>query len=1069
MAFPQTPLDIKAELRIDGTWTDVTADVYTRDIMTITRGQPDEGSRSDPGKCTLTFNNGASKAAPGISGRYSEGNPLSDLYGKIGRNTLVRVHVPKSTAHLELDGDTTGYVSTPHAAALNITGDIDVRVEFDADMTDTARNQNLIGKWSTTNTERAWSIRWYVGRLVFGWRDASAASVEASISAALYGGAALRVTLDVDDGAGGLAVRFYQADSISGPWTQIGNTVTGGFTTAIQSTTTSDLRIGPTDATTTPPRVPFIGTATRAQVRSGIDGTLVADLDTRALADGATGTTDSTGRVWTVNGTAKVRKRADRFVGEISSWPPRWDVSGKDRWVPVEAAGILRRYGRPNSPLGSTLRRRIPSGTPDAYWPMEEGSGATQAYSPMASVRAAAVSGMSFAGIDTLPGSSALPTLGAAATLQATVPAGSATGWHAEFVYFLETLPSTQQQIARVKVSGAGMAAAVVLAGTAGIRVEVRDADENVTAFFNFNDADALAAFTGTWNRLQIYTSVNGADTYVHAGWRKVVENEYWVVRTIYTGVPGRAVQVIGSWGSAYQGMGVGHLAVWNGVAASLTTPYRSSVTTYESADDGFQREYAGERVYRLGSEENLPFSIRGVVTDQQRLGAQRPGPLLNLLEDAAASDIGILMEHRTRPALRLRGRATLYSQTPALTLNYAANREVAPPLEPATDDAEITNDVTVERADGSSGRAVLSTGTLSVQNPPSGVGLYESSVTRSLGDDSQAQPLAEWLLHLGTMGGWPTPRYPVVHVDLAAAPHLIDAVLAVDQGDMLRITNPPRDVPPGNIDLIVRGYSESFDQYAWDVYFNCVPAVPWRVAAAALVEDFEDTTYVVTAANGGAVPWARSQLHFNTGAWSLRSGAITNNQTSDWIVNVPPGATEMRFWYWTSSEAAGSGFLGDRLIVLADATTVLTAQGTTGWTQFITDVTGKTTITFRYAKDNSASSGEDAVHIDDLSFEGESPVRVDTDGSQLAAGATSTATSLSVAVTAGNLWATSAAYPTEFPFNVLIGGEEMRVDAITGASSPQTWTVVRSVNGIVKAQTANTVVRLAENPIGAL
>ena len=344
MAFPVTPLDIKTELRIDGAWVDVTADVYTRDLMTIARGQPDEGSRSDPGKLNLTLNNGASKAAPGVSGRYSEGNPLSDLYGKIGRNTPVRIHLPKSTAHLELDGDATGYVSTPHAAALNIVGDIDVRIEFDSDMTDTARNQTLFGKWSTSNTERAWCVRYYLGNLAFGWRDAAAVSWEASISAGLYGGGALRVTLDVDDGAGGLAVKFYQADSISGPWSQIGNTVTGGFTTAIQSTTTSDLRVGPTDATVTPNRVPFIGTATRAQVRSGIDGTLVADLDVRALADGATGVTDSTGRVWTVNGTAKIRKRADRFVGEISAWPPRWDVSGKDRWVPVEDSGLL---GRP--------------------------------------------------------------------------------------------------------------------------------------------------------------------------------------------------------------------------------------------------------------------------------------------------------------------------------------------------------------------------------------------------------------------------------------------------------------------------------------------------------------------------------------------------------------------------------------------------------------------------------------------------------------------------------------------------------------------------------------------------
>jgi hypothetical protein len=178
---------------------------------------------------------------------------------------------------------------------------------------------------------------------------------------------------------------------------------------------------------------------------------------------------------------------------------------------------------------------------------------------------------------------------------------------------------------------------------------------------------------------------------------------------------------------------------------------------------------------------------------------------------------------------------------------------------------------------------------------------------------------------------------------------------------------------------------------------------------------------------------------------------------------------TELRFWYWTSSEAAGAGFLGDRLIVLADGTQVLLAQGTTPWTQAIIDVTGKTAVTFRYAKDNSTAVGSDMAAIDNLSFTGLAPTRVDTDGSQLAAGVSATATTLSVTVTAGRLWITSSAFPAEFPFDVRVGGEGVRVTAITGASSPQTFTVVRSVNGISKPQTANTDVRLAQPAYVAL
>lgn len=92
---------------------------------------------------------------------------------------------------------------------------------------------------------------------------------------------------------------------------------------------------------------------------------------------------------------------------------------------------------------------------------------------------------------------------------------------------------------------------------------------------------------------------------------------------------------------------------------------------------------------------------------------------------------------------------------------------------------------------------------------------------------------------------------------------------------------------------------------------------------------------------------------------------------------------------------------------------------------------------------------------------------RWDTGGSTLNSAATSTATSLSVATASGNmLWTTDA---NAFPFDVSIGGERVRVTNITGSSSPQTFTVTRSHNGVVKAQTAATDVRLFDTPRWAL
>ena len=91
-----------------------------------------------------------------------------------------------------------------------------------------------------------------------------------------------------------------------------------------------------------------------------------------------------------------------------------------------------------------------------------------------------------------------------------------------------------------------------------------------------------------------------------------------------------------------------------------------------------------------------------------------------------------------------------------------------------------------------------------------------------------------------------------------------------------------------------------------------------------------------------------------------------------------------------------------------------------------------------------------------------------DTDGSTLATGVSSSAVTLSIATTsaATPIWTTSAG---DFPFDILMAGERMTVTNITGSSSPQTFTVTRSVNGIVKAQTATTAVALYQTPVAAL
>ncbi|MFF5891177.1 hypothetical protein ACFY72_20700 [Streptomyces globisporus] len=827
MTFPQTPLDVRVELGIGGAWTDVTADTYTRSPITITRGAADESSSLEPSTCELEFNNRL--------GKYSPRNPLSPYYGLIGRNTPVRVSVPGPESYLQVDGSATSYARTPDTAALDITGDLDLRIEATCDW-NAVSGQALLGKWNSATNQRSYLLRIGAGNVYFNWSVAGTASI--FVQRPLPGlprRAALRATMDVNNGAGGYTVRFYWATSMAGPWTQIGDPVTVTPTTSIYSGT-APLEIAPQAVSGVPP---MRGIVHRAEVRNGINGTLAADFDARARPAGSTGWTDSASRVWTLGAGAAVNDRAYRFVGEISSWPARWDVSGKDVYVTVEAAGTTRRLGQGKKALESTLRRRIPS-APSllAYWPLEESDTAdTLAYSPVAGVEPLQLSGVDWAGDDTLGGSAPLPTIKAGSTLSARVPATTVTGWQAEFVYYLPTLPAVQTEVLRLGITGATMRTVVLYASVSATRLEILDAEGALLGWFNLTTASSLSAFAGKWNRLAIYSGdYGGGTTLLTATWRDVTTNvRYYLSATAAGTAQGRVTTVSAAWDSLLEGMALGHLSVFStpGTGAVGTPP---TTLIYDGADDGFLGETALARINRLGGEEAATVDLAGRGSDapalSTRLGPQRPDTLLALLEEIQDADGGILYERQDRPGLVYRDRKSLYNQPVALALNYNATGEVPPPLEPVEDDQRLRNDVTVTRDGGTSARSVVATGPMSVQPPPAGVGPYDEALTLSLYDDSQPAPIAQWRTHLGT---WDEARYPTVTVWLHAAPHLINSILGMDIGDRLQISNPPPWLPPDTIDQHMLGYTEVLDQFGWTLSMNCTPARPWQVG---VVED---------------------------------------------------------------------------------------------------------------------------------------------------------------------------------------------------------------------------------------
>lgn len=516
-----------------------------------------------------------------------------------------------------------------------------------------------------------------------------------------------------------------------------------------------------------------------------------------------------------------------RVVAEVSSWPPKWDVSGEDRYVPITAAGILRRLGQGQKPLRSALYRSIAGAAPyTAWWPLEDGPRAHQAASGYAGQPPARLVGDA---------------------KMTDTPSGGVAGG--------------------VEITETGRVSASVTGGTADwvvccwMDVPANIADEDATPFLQWRTPGALLASqwdlvtAGGFGGVLVLTTVDhdnqvintmvgsidirgrGPVQVVVAGHQEggLVRVESWVdgVPDIVGGTapdfPG-PVTAIGlnssidtSAGTRYAGT-ISHL---------LVAPYSrlADVLSHADAGGGYVGETAAARAERIGAEEGIPVEIIGDPDESAPMGPQQPLTPLELLEDCANADGGTLSEQREALGLRYRIRAQDYNTDPDLVLDYAAG-DIAPPLEPVEDDQGTRNDVTASRPGGSSAQVVVEEGPLSIQPPPAGVGRYDEAVTVNVAADEQLLDVAGWRAHLGT---WDEARFPTVPINLAAAPHLIPDVIELDSRTHVRLVNLPDEVPPGPVDLFVNGYTEVLGDFDWDLTFNASPARPWTVG---VIED---------------------------------------------------------------------------------------------------------------------------------------------------------------------------------------------------------------------------------------
>lgn len=221
-------------------------------------------------------------------------------------------------------GGSGNYCTVADAAAYDVD-DLDIRLRVAmADWTPSG-NSALFTRWDGAVGNASWNLTLLTGgTLRMQWTtDGSTAVTATSTAAPTVSDLAaiwLRVTVDIDNGAGAYVVTFYTSANGS-TWTQLGDAVTGGSTTTIYKGS-YPLSIGATGAGGSV----AAGIFYRAILKSGINGTDVADIDfsqsAKKLANGDTFVC-ATGQTVTLNSSgatgARIAGERDWYMGTLAS------------------------------------------------------------------------------------------------------------------------------------------------------------------------------------------------------------------------------------------------------------------------------------------------------------------------------------------------------------------------------------------------------------------------------------------------------------------------------------------------------------------------------------------------------------------------------------------------------------------------------------------------------------------------------------------------------------------------------------------------------------------------------
>lgn len=365
-----------------------------------------------------------------------------------------------------------------------------------------------------------------------------------------------------------------------------------------------------------------------------------------------------------------------RFEGHVSSWPTRWDVSGKDVYVGVQANGIRRRLSQGIPAVRDPLRRHIERGGPLSYWPLADGEDArhgTEVVQGSQPMRALGEAGSFYQGQPNWGKGALTPWLESVVELPeqtigritAYVPPRTLTGWSVDHVL---NSPGAGN-VTQLNIFDSGTQSSsvpqvewdIIEWGTGSFNevqlriVERLESSSSTALLATISDP---GIYDGSAHHLRLSVADDGAGG---LEWALYIDGVSVADGTRATAF--RPVARISSHWSLDDGGGtvktsavaLGHVTYWGADPPRAADTWR--------ALQGYGRELAGRRIERLCAEQNVPLAVTGNLDDTPQMGPQRPGTFLDLLQTASDVDGGVVYESRAVAGLAFRTQRSKYNQ----------------------------------------------------------------------------------------------------------------------------------------------------------------------------------------------------------------------------------------------------------------------------------------------------------------------------------------------------------------------------------------------------------------------